>query len=176
MNHEHESCGPMEISICFRQLITFHGVSKCCIIMFWKNRRKIRNPNVVNELIQKVVNNDPQTTKVVLKGVSIPPDLLTTLAMALICNTHVKILYLASLTTPLWPQSALVMASALVQNSSLETVWLEDNQICSIGAASFATVFYANKSIKTFGLRNNLIGNRGKLRHSTCSLIADPLA
>ena len=133
-------------------------------MMFWKNRRKIRNLNIVNELIQKVVNNDPQTTKVVLKGVSIPPDLLTTLAMALICNTHVKILYLASLTTPLWPQSALVMASALVQNSSLETVWLEDNQICSIGAASFATVFYANKSIKTFGLRNNLIGNRGKLR------------
>ena len=131
--------------------------------MFWKNRRKIRDHNVVQELIQKVANNDPQTTKVVLKGVSVSPDLLTALAMALISNTHVKVLYLASLTTPLWSHSVQVMASALVQNNTLETVWLEDNQICSAGAASFATVLYVNKSIRTIGLPNNLIGNQGKL-------------
>jgi Ran GTPase-activating protein (RanGAP) involved in mRNA processing and transport len=113
------------------------------------------------ELVQRVANNDPNTTEVVLKGMAMQPESLTALAMALISNTHVKTLYLASLK--IYSQQAQILASALVQNTYLETVWLEDNQITSSEASSFATVLYVNRTITTFGLRNNLIGNEGAL-------------
>jgi hypothetical protein len=63
---------------------------------------------------------------------------LTSLAMALLSNTHVKILFLAS-----------------------SNIWLNNNRICSIGTASIATVLHRNKTIKTFGESNNMIGNDG---------------
>jgi Ran GTPase-activating protein (RanGAP) involved in mRNA processing and transport len=117
----------------------------------------------VEELVKRVVNNDPSTTEIVLKGLNMQPELMTALSMALISNTYIKTLYFASVSIN--SHSAQVLASALVQNTTLETVWLEDNRICPSGASSFATALYVNKSIKTFALRNNLIGNEGKLVH-----------
>jgi Ran GTPase-activating protein (RanGAP) involved in mRNA processing and transport len=115
----------------------------------------------IEELVQRVVNNDPSTTEIVLKGLNVQQELMTALAMALISNTHVKTLYLASVY--IHSYSAQILASALVQNTKLETVWLEDNRICPAGASSFATALYVNNTIKTFALRNNLIGNEGRL-------------
>ena len=129
--------------------------------MVWKIGRKRRiTMDSTEELVQRIANNDPNTTEVVLKGMTMQPESLTALAMALISNTHVKTLYLASLK--IYSQQAQILASALVQNTYLETVWLEDNQITSSGASSFATVLYENRTITTFGLRNNHIGNEGK--------------
>lgn len=130
--------------------------------MHWGVRIKRRNTtDSLNEVIQKVVDDDPKTSEVVLKGVSLQPEVLTSLAMALISNTHVKVLFLASVS--IHSHGAQILASALVQNKSLEHVWLDDNRICSIGAESFATVLHVNKSIKSIGLRNNMIGNEGEL-------------
>eukprot|EP00804_Cyclotella_cryptica_P030670 CCRYP_009111-RA/>CCRYP_009111-RA protein AED:0.00 eAED:0.00 QI:564/1/1/1/1/1/2/1711/232 len=131
--------------------------------MYWGVRRKRRSTtDSLNEVIQKVVNDDPKTTEVILKGCSLQPEVLTSLAMALISNTHVKVLFLASVN--MHSHGAQILASALIQNETVEHVWLDDNRICSIGAESFATVLHVNKSIKSIGLGNNMIGNDGALK------------
>lgn len=111
-------------------------------------------------IIKKMKRNDPSTTEVVLNGFDFQCDsTLATLAMSLMNNTHVKILYLHGCN--ITAKGAYLLAFALRSNKSIEHVWLNDNKIGSTGADALASAICANRTLLTLGLRNNSIGNRG---------------
>jgi hypothetical protein len=86
--------------------------------MCWKIRYRRRSTaDIVQEVIRKVANNDPLITAVVLKDIPLQPDVLSSLAMALISNTHMKVLNLSSAN--IHSDDALLLASALAHNKYL---------------------------------------------------------
>ncbi len=86
---------------------------------------------------------------------------MTSLAMALIGNNHVQVLFLQN--NEITPIGAQILASALQANIHLEHLWLGENQVCSAGVSAIATALYKNKTLKTLGLSNNGITREGAL-------------
>lgn len=114
----------------------------------------------LEETIKKIRRNDSSTTEVVLNGFDFRTETsLATLAMSLMNNTYVRILYLHGCN--ITSKGAYLLAFALRGNKSIEHMWLNDNEIGSTGADALASVLYINKTLLTLGLRNNSIGNRG---------------
>jgi len=114
----------------------------------------------LKKTIKKIKRNDSSATEVVLNGFDVESDnTLATLAMSLINNTHVKILYLHGCNIS--AKGAYLLAFALRSNKSLQHMWLNDNKIGSTGADALASSLLYNRTLLTLGLRNNSIGNRG---------------
>jgi Ran GTPase-activating protein (RanGAP) involved in mRNA processing and transport len=114
----------------------------------------------LKKTIKKIRRNDSSTTEVVLNGFDFQSDpTLATLAMSLMSNTYVKILYLHGCN--ITAKGAYLLAFALRSNRSIEHVWLNDNKIGSTGADALASALCVNRTLLTLGLRNNSIGNRG---------------
>lgn len=114
----------------------------------------------LKKTIKKIRRNDSSATEVILNGFDVESDnTLATLAMSLMNNTHVKILYLHGCNIS--AKGAYLLAFALRSNKSLQHVWLNDNKIGSTGAGALASSLLYNRTLLTLGLRNNSIGNRG---------------
>ncbi len=114
----------------------------------------------LKKTIKKVKRNDSSATEVILNGFDFESDnTLSTLAMSLMNNNHVKILYLHGCN--ITAKGAYLLAFALRSNKSLQHVWLNDNKIGSTGAEALASSLLYNRTLLTLGLRNNSIGNRG---------------
>jgi Ran GTPase-activating protein (RanGAP) involved in mRNA processing and transport len=115
----------------------------------------------LKKTIKKIRRNDSSTTEVVLNAFDFQsdPSSLAALAMSLMNNTYVKILYLhdCSITA----KGAYLLAFALRSNRSIEHVWMNDNKVGSTGADALASALCVNRTLLTLGLRNNSIGNRG---------------
>ncbi|KAK1747348.1 leucine-rich repeat protein [Skeletonema marinoi] len=114
----------------------------------------------LKKTIKKIKRNDSSATEVVLNGFDFQSDnTLATLAMAIMNNAYVKILYLHGCN--ITAKGAYLLAFALRSNKSIEHVWLNDNKIGSTGADALASALCFNRTLLTLGLRNNSIGNRG---------------
>eukprot|EP00986_Skeletonema_menzelii_P000088 scaffold12_cov150-Skeletonema_menzelii.AAC.14 len=132
----------------------------------------------LKKTIKKIQRNDSSATEVVLNGFDFQSDneQYSRLAMSLMNNTHVKILYLHGCN--ITAKGAYLLAFALRSNKSIQHVWLNDNKIGSTGADALASALSSqNRTLLTLGLRNNSIGNRGgkallRAVKENCSIVA----
>lgn len=114
----------------------------------------------LQKTIKKIKRNDSSTTEVVLNGFDFQSETtFANLAISLMNNTHVKILYLHGCN--ITAKGAYLLAFALRSNKTIEHVWLNDNKIGSTGADALASALLVNRSLLSLGLRQNSIGNRG---------------
>ncbi|KAL7466067.1 hypothetical protein ACHAXS_006364 [Conticribra weissflogii] len=113
----------------------------------------------LRKTLKNITKNDPSTSKVVLNGYNLEDEKIATLAMSLVTNCHVQILYLSQ--CGITAKGAYLLAFALRKNRSLEHLWLNGNKIGSVGAEAIAAALFENKTLMTLGLANNSIGNRG---------------
>jgi Ran GTPase-activating protein (RanGAP) involved in mRNA processing and transport len=114
----------------------------------------------LQKTIKKIKRNDSSTTEVVLNGFDFQSETtFANLAISLMNNTHVKILYLHGCN--ITAKGAYLLAFALRSNKTIEHVWLNDNKIGSTGADALASALLVNRTLLSLGLRQNSIGNRG---------------
>lgn len=120
-----------------------------------------RQHRYLRKVLDKLATDDAKTKEVVLNGFRIgnEPDKMAQLAMSLVSNTHIKVLSLNN--CGINSKGAHLLAYALDRNSSLDHVWLCDNQIGSSGAKAISTALARSQTLLSIGLANNVIGNSG---------------
>ena len=116
----------------------------------------------LRRVLKSIAKNDPNTKEVVLNGFPFQDKNIASLAMSLVSNTHVRILYLHN--CGISARGAHLFAYALSKNTSIEHLWLNSNAIGSAGAEAIANALRENRTLKTLGLGDNDIGNHGGKR------------
>ncbi len=111
------------------------------------------NPTVVDDVLEKILNNDPDTTEVNLNNIeNISQDTLIRFAEALRSNSHVRILSLAN--THAVDQVAFAIAKMLRENSNITNLNIESNFITGKGILALVQALTPNRTLTEMRFHN----------------------
>ncbi|KTG35819.1 hypothetical protein cypCar_00028761 [Cyprinus carpio] len=111
------------------------------------------NPTVVDEVLEKILSNDPDTTEVNLNNIdNISQDTLIRFAEALRSNTHVRFFSLAN--THADDQVAFAVAKMLRENSNITNLNIESNFITGKGILALVQALTRNSILTEMRFHN----------------------
>ncbi|XP_073694644.1 LOW QUALITY PROTEIN: leiomodin-2 [Garra rufa] len=111
------------------------------------------NPTVVDEVLEKVLNNDPDTTEVNLNNIdNISQDTLIRFAEGLRSNTHVRFFSLAN--THADDQVAFAIAKMLRENGNITNLNIESNFITGKGILALVQALTRNSTLTEMRFHN----------------------
>ncbi|XP_056101330.1 leiomodin-2 isoform X2 [Rhinichthys klamathensis goyatoka] len=111
------------------------------------------NPTVVDEVLENILNNDPDTTEVNLNNIdNISQDTLIRFAEALRSNTHVRFFSLAN--THADDQVAFAIAKMLRENSNITNLNIESNFITGKGIMALVQALTRNSKLTEMRFHN----------------------
>uniref|UniRef100_A0A672R947 Leiomodin-2 n=1 Tax=Sinocyclocheilus grahami TaxID=75366 RepID=A0A672R947_SINGR len=111
------------------------------------------NPTVVDDVLEKILNNDPDTTEVNLNNIeNISQDTLIRFAEALRLNTHVRFFSLAN--THADDQVAFAIAKMLRENSNITNLNIESNFITGKGILALVQALPRNSTLTEMRFHN----------------------
>uniref|UniRef100_A0A673IDY4 Leiomodin-2-like n=1 Tax=Sinocyclocheilus rhinocerous TaxID=307959 RepID=A0A673IDY4_9TELE len=111
------------------------------------------NPTVVDEVLEKILTNDPDTTEVNLNNIdNISQDTLIQFAEALRSNPHVRFFSLAN--THADEQVAFAIAKVLRENSNITNLNIESNFITGKGILALVQALTRNSTLTEMRFHN----------------------
>ncbi|CDQ74924.1 unnamed protein product [Oncorhynchus mykiss] len=122
------------------------------------------NPTVVDEALERVLNNDPELKEVNLNNIEdISQDTLIQFAEALRSNTHVCVFSLAN--THADDPVALAIAKTLCENTSIVSLNIESNYVTGKGVLAMVQALPSNSTLTELRFHNqrHMCGGQGTL-------------
>uniref|UniRef100_A0A3Q3K270 Leiomodin-3 n=1 Tax=Monopterus albus TaxID=43700 RepID=A0A3Q3K270_MONAL len=113
----------------------------------------IGNPTVVDDALQRVINNDPELTEVNLNNIDdISQETLIRFAESLRSNTNVRVFSLAN--TRADDPVALAIAKMLRENSSITSLNIESNYVTGKGVMALVQALPGNNTLTELRFQN----------------------